>query len=260
MARWIFSIGIGLTLAGSGCSKLVGIEELHAHDANMTDVAIDTPVIPGCDAGVLVAPLAEDTMMLDDGNANPSIRYGASDTLNLGLSGTSRVLLRFTLTQAMVDALGSGGAVEATLSITLRSSGGGCGGACPNAATTFQVYALTDGWNEGNATPYVGASWSNRIGLASTMQTAWQTAGADGTSDRSQLALVTHQVTASEAAAAGPIAVTFPLDGQARSEMMARVAGSRLSLIVVPTAGGSLFLLSREAAATASQLSVSVCP
>ena len=249
---------LALALACFGCGKVLGIVDVHPHDAG-GDALID---VPGCDAGVLMATVSEDTELLPDvspTNPDPSIRYGTYDTINVGQNNVSRVLFRFMLPQAMVDALAaSSDSIEATLLVTIRASGGACTGMCPNAATTFQVYAASNAWNEGGAA-HVGACWYQRFQDA-TMMLPWQVPGGDGASDRSQVVLATEIVSAATATAAGQLRITFPITAQARTEMMARIAANRMSLMLVPTSGGALFLDSREGLASATQLAFSVCP
>jgi hypothetical protein len=250
---------IAMTIAlCAGCSKLLGIEDLHPRDAgpDLVDVNPDVPVV-GCDAGLASVAVLEDTMLLDEGgNMNPSIRHGADPTIDLGLNGTSRLLLRFDLSSAAAATTalaGASGTIAATLTITTAATPQG-------AATTFQLFAATDGWNEGTGN-YVGASWYQRIGISSGNQMPWQIAGADGTSDRGQTVLATRAVTTAEAAAANnQIHTTFMLDGNARADIAARMVSNRMSLLLVPTAGGTLFVTSRETSASATQLAFSVCP
>jgi hypothetical protein len=245
------ALAVSLLLA-TGCSRLLGFEDLHASDAGSIDAERDAPVT--CDAGMVTVQVAEDTMLVDEnGNPNPSIRHGADPINDLGLNGTSRIVLRFDLSSApaVTSALaGSSGTLAATLTVRMAMTGG---------ATTFQVFAASDGWNEGTGN-YVGASWFQRIGQSSTVQTPWQQPGADGLADRSQVPLATRVVTASEATANATLAVTLPLDGTARSEVLARLASGRLSLLLVPTAGGTLFLSSRESVPAATELAFAICP
>jgi len=247
---------LGLVLLCSGCSTLLGFEDLHAIDAAQpdgpVDAAIDTAI--GCDAGVASVNVVEDTMIVpQSGDPNPSIRFGANTGINLGLNGTSRLLLRFDLASvpAVTSALATTtGSITATLTLHFYMSGN---------ATTFQIYALSDGWNEGTGN-YYGASWYQRIGIDSGNQTPWQVQGADGLNDRSQLALATRVATAAEATAGSQLQVTFSLDGAARTEALGRLSSNRLSLILVPTSGGQLFVAAREGMPTGTQLAFSLCP
>lgn len=244
---------LGLLLLCTGCSTMLGFEDLHAAPPDgPADATIDTAI--GCDAGVASVDVLEDTMIVpQSGDPNPSIRFGASTGINLGLNGASRLLLRFDLASmpAVTSALATTtGTITATLVLHFSMTGN---------ATTFQVYALADGWNEGTGN-YFGASWNQRIGIDSGNQTPWQAAGADGLNDRSQLALATRVTDAAEATAGGQLQVTFSVDGAARSEVLGRLANNRLSLVLVPTAGGQLFVAAREGMPGGTQLAFAICP
>lgn len=242
-------------LSLAGCDAVFGIDRLARHDAGIDAAPVDAAAdAAACTRRALSATLLEDTALIASscGGAN---RLGKATNLNIGQDGTSRVLLRFSLSPEISAAIADDVVVGGTLKITLRPND--C--ACTNAPTNFQIYAATDGWNEGNGTDYNGADWCNRIGIASGNQTPWQASGADGSSDRSQYVLGTRNVTAAEVMPPGAIMVPFTVDSQLRAELRARAINNRLSLLLVPTAGGTLFLYSREGLATASTLTIDEC-
>ncbi len=207
-----------------------------------------------CTERELPAMLVEDTFLPEALCGGP-MREGEATSLEVGESGSSRVLLRFELTQDILDGLANGTTTGGTLTVTLRPDD--C--PCTNAPTSFDVFAATDGWNEGTTTGSTGADWCFRIGLGSNLQTPWEQSGANGPNDRSQIALASHEVTSADLATPGAITTPFELDTSLRGELMARVAENRLSLALVPTAGGTLFLYSREGSATATSLSFRDC-
>lgn len=219
----------------------------------------------------MTATLLADTMLLEvPENCNPANRYGGSNTINIGqpssqLPGASRsrVLVRFRLTQAMLDAIQTDGpAYEGSLGIQLRASGGGCGGACPNAAATFDVFPVRNDWLEGFQSDYSGAEWCNRRQSAAGDGVRWDANGADAAQDRGMLVIASATVTDAQAQAAGPVEVPFTLDAGKRAELTRWINPTtmELSLIAISTSGGTLFLLSRDAAgAAASQLKLTAC-
>lgn len=223
-----------------------------SHDAAVVpDASPDAYV---CTDRDLRAMLVEDTFLPEALCGGP-MREGEATSLELGESGSSRVLLRFELTPDILDALADGTATGGTLTVTLRPDD--C--PCTNAPTSFDVFAATDGWNEGTATGSTGADWCFRIGLGSNLQTPWQESGANGPNDRSQVVLASHDVTSTDLATPGTVTVPFTLDASLRGELMAQVAENRLSLALVPTAGGTLFLHSRESLVSATTLSFHEC-
>lgn len=242
-------VGAGL---GAGCASAFGLEPPQLHDATVEALADG----PSCIS--VMATLVEDTMLLDQGNTNPSIRFGASDTINIGQAGVSRILLRFQASQSIVDALGpAGGAVEASLSLMIRTSGGACGSTCPSNATSFEVLVANNYWNEGSpSAAYLGAEWFNRYQTTMTNGQPWQAPGADGSIDRSTVVLGTAAVAAG---ASGTTLVTMPLDSTRRADLNARLEGGQVSLILVPTSGGPLFLYAREGSASSATLAFSIC-
>jgi hypothetical protein len=147
------------------------------------------------------------------------------------------------------------------LSLGIRASGGGCGGACPNVATTFQVFAVTDDWDHGTVPVgdpgYEGAGWCHRKQTVAGDGVAWQMAGAEGTDDRSSVALATIVVDAQTATMGGAFVAPLDLGPSQRTELLARMAGTRLSLILVRTSGGPLFLTSLESGKTS--LAITTC-
>ncbi len=233
--------------------------------ATSADAGTEDASAVGCDASTFVTTASADTMLLDVNNPNPSIRFGKTDTLDVGLQGCtgcgqSPVLLRFPLTNDMIGALAvDGGATSATLTVTMRASGGACGGNCPNGATNFFVFAANDAWNEGNGGSYSGAEWTNKVGNSSTSQTPWEVPGAKGATDRSTMVLASATVTSNQAATAGPIEITFAIDAAKAAELRTWSTNGNLSLLLAPTSGGTLFIMSREGKADASQLSISAC-
>lgn len=247
---------LGVLVLLAGCDAVFGLDPVDLPavvDAAPIDAPPDTP--PGCTEHELSANVAADTMLLDVNQCDPSIRYGAATTINVGQNGSSRVLARFVLDDKAVQAINEGVAVRGQLKITLRPND--C--SCTNMPANFQIFAATNGWNEGSAAAYDGAGWCHRQRTPSTQGIEWQLHGADGTSDRSQIPLATRAVTAAEVATPGEILTTFELSDTLRGELAARIVGNRLSLILVPTGGGTLFLYSREARAEATQLSITEC-
>jgi hypothetical protein len=204
-------------------------------------------------------------MLLHDAgsNCNPSIRFGASSTINLGQVGggntRSRVLLQFALTSDQIAAIGTGAATAASLTVTIRASGIDCSGTCPNAATTFDVRTARHGWNEGATGPYQGAGWCNFNQSAMGNGAPWQVAGADGPLDRGSIVLATADVGLVQASTAGPVEIPIGLDATRLAELVDWTAGSRLSLLLIPTGGGSLFLHSRESSPDSAQLTLQRC-
>ncbi len=222
-----------------------------------TDAAVHPDAPPDayvCTERELPAMLVEDTY-LPETLCGESMRQGEATSLAVGEGGNSPALLRFELTQDILDALNDGTATGGTLTVTLRPDD--C--PCTNEPTSFDVFAATDAWNEGSATGSNGANWCYRIGLGTNAQFPWQESGASGPEDRSQVALASRDVTSTELETPGAITVPFTLDTSLRGELMARVAENRLSLALVPTAGGAVFLYSREGSATATSLSFRDC-
>lgn len=152
-----------------------------------------------------------------------------------------------------------GGAAAGKLTVTIRKSGGSCGGNCPNGATNFQVYAANDAWNEGDGGGYSGAEWTNRVGNTAGSQIPWELPGAKGPTDRSSVLLGTAVVSANQATTAGPLDVVLTIDASTSAEIGKWLAGGNLSLLLAPSSGGTLFLYSREGMVGASQFSLTVC-
>jgi hypothetical protein len=243
----------------AGCDLVFSLDDDPDVDAGIDATAPDAP--PTCTRQTLTAVLLEDTSLVPSicGGAN---RTGKATNINLGQEGNSRVLLRFSLTPQLVAAFDDDVVVGGSLTIAPRPND--C--ACTNAPTNFQVHVATDAWNEGTGGDYSGADYCNRIGVASGNQTPWQVDGADGSSDRSQIALATRAVSATEVALFGsappiiaPITTDFTVDAQMRAELRAFAIDGRLSLLLRPTAGGTLFLYSRESLSTSATLTFDEC-
>lgn len=200
-----------------------------------------------------------DTMLIDENdNMNPSIRRGADDIINIGLE-QSRVLLRFALSPVMLERLEPGvpGPASALLTISLRPND--CPGGCTNGPTSFQVHAATNDWLEGNGMTYNGAAWFARRQVSSSdpARVDWQLPGANGPLDRNPARLGGDVMVANPAG--GPLSIPLPLSDVAIAALRERVAGSQLSLLLVPIAGGTLFLRAREDSAAATTLAFSIC-
>lgn len=247
----------GFVVLLAGCDlvfELSGPSTDSQVDAAGTD-ALPADGTPSCTRQTLAATLLEDTALIPSmcGGAN---RVGKATNINIGQNGNSRVLLRFELSPELVAAFDDDVIVGGTLTITPRPND--C--ACTNMPTSFQVHAATDGWNEGTGGNYSGADFCNRIGIAENNQTRWQIDGADGSDDRSQFALATRAVTANEVALPfAPIVTELAIDADLREELRRFAENSRISLLLRPIAGGTLFLYSREGLATATTLTFDEC-
>ncbi len=242
---------------------LAGCDRVFSADPRPPDAAIDA----GPDAPIDAAPCNEvtttpvlaiaDTMLLPEGtNQNPSIRYGGSQIINIGQSSDSRVLWRFPLSIELLDLLAPGSQLRGLrLTISLRNND--CPGTCTNGATNFQVFAARNEWLEGTATQYTGAAWYRRIQTSETDPNVmnWQVPGANGAMDRSPTPIAEAIV---PVMTGGDVVVNATLDLAKLDALRMRRSGGELSLIAVPTFGGTLFLKSREGNGAAS-LSFTYC-
>lgn len=256
--RGMLRLGVVVLLAG--CDAVFGLHRVGpVNDAAPVDAPVDAPADApdGCELHDYVSSVVDDTMLLDDEHdqCDPSIRYGAATTINVGQNGSSRVLMRFALDNEAQQAITQGTAIRAQLKITLRPND--C--QCTNQPTNFQIFAATHGWYEGNGAAHDGAGWCQRVRRSDGEMQLWQAPGADGTSDRSQVALATRVVTAAEVATPGEIVTTIELNDERRNEIAARMVGEWLSLILVPTGGGTLFLYSSEGHAQPMELTITEC-
>jgi hypothetical protein len=241
----------------AGCDSVFDLDQVRPDVMPIQVVDAEVPDTATCERQAMEVTVVEDTMLLSD-NCGGANRSGTSTNINIGQGGTSRVLLRFELSAEMVQALADGSATDARLSLALRPND--CD--CTNMATTFQVFAASNDWNEGTDASYFGADWCNRFGYGPAAQTAWQLHGADGASDRSHTVLATRIVTGAEVTPpSATIDVGFTLDETLRTDLRARMSATRLSLILVPTSGGTLFLYSRDGAVSmpASTLTLFQC-
>lgn len=250
------------------CDLAFGLRDRSApDDANVVDAMPDPDVPPSCTPFSDTVNVLADTTLIHDtgGNCDPSIRFGTFINANVGQVGgmgtRSRVLLRFNLTPAMVDALAPGGGfTSATLMLPLKPNA--CSGPCTSAPTGVSVYPVTNTWNEGtSASTHDGAGWCMRqqsVGSSST----WQAQGADGIADRGAKPLGDLAVDATLAAADS---LTIVLGASQESLMAiqdldAWLVGNQLSLILIPTPPvGTLFTKAREDPSGGAQLTITSC-
>lgn len=249
----------------SGCDLVYSLDRPPVDAAPAIDIPVpDEMVVDAAPCVLESTPAVEaiaDTMLLDaGGNTNPATRYGGSAIVNLGQGGSSRVIARFTLSAFMLELLGAddGRLRGTTLTVTLRPND--CPGGCTNRATNFDVFPATNEWTEGTTAIYTGAAWYARMqnGNPDPGRLDWQTPGANGLMDRAPAALGTAEV--ADFPPGGVMSFNMDLAPAALAAMRARKSGSELSLIFVPTLGGTLFLSAREDIAAATTLSFSYCP
>jgi hypothetical protein len=241
-----------------GCHVVFGVDpsatEAPGDAAEDDGASIDAP---SCSASTPhTMQVIEDTFILPDNTTcNPSIRFGTLPNLNLGQDDVSRVLLRFELPAELVSQLQANAALgDATLTLAVSDVAPSSGG------IELEVYPLTNEWNEGlPATAYSGASWCNAVGTDSVTQTPWKLNGADGAADRGQDVLGTRPVLDPEATPGNLIDVRLP--GSRIGAIRSWISQEKgyLSLIVIPTLPGTLFLQSREANDTPARLEIAVC-
>lgn len=211
------------------------------------DASLDAPSdAPACTPLQLNATLIDDTF-LGEGNCGGAIRQGIATNMNIGQNGTSRVLLRFALDADIVAAIADGTITAGTL--TLHPRPNDCD--CTNAPTNFQVFAASDDWLEGGGTTAMGADYCNRQSTGAAQE--WEVPGANGATDRSMIPLATRTVSAAELTPLGtPIITPLALASAQRDELKAWSFEGRLSLLLAPTAGGTLFLFTQDADPTKS--------
>lgn len=237
---WLSAALVALT----GCDRVFSLD---APPDAAADGSVDAPTdAPTCDELATTPALASaDTMLLDEnGNMNPANRYGGSEIINIGQGSSSRVLWRFPLSTELLALLAPGSQLRGLrLTVTLRNND--CPGGCTNGATNFQVFAARNDWTEGVAAPYSGAAWYRRIQTSETDPSAmnWQVPGANGGMDRDSTPIAEAIV---PVMTGGSVVVNTTLDLAKLGALRTRRSGGELSLIAVPTFGGTLFLKSRE--------------
>lgn len=201
-----------------------------------------------------------DTMLLNNGNANPAIRFGIGPNANVGQVDTghepSVMLVRFDVT-GVPAAAWSDPQTVATLAITRWSDGTNY---LASAAGTLQVYPMSSDWSEGDNTAYNGAAWSNRTQTAVGNGVPWAGAGATG-ADRGAMPIASQALLAMAITPTAPPAISVPLS-QNLSSAATWVAGNKLTLQLVATSGLLLYLNQREVAAgaVAASLTINYCP
>jgi hypothetical protein len=252
--------GVLVLLAVAGCDRVWDLVDVIAavDAAPPVDAVVDAPPCPGTRRDLPASPV-DDTMLLDVTNCNTSIRYGVDPIVNIGQNGTSRVLVRFSVSAEILAALDQGVATGGQLTLSLRPND--CPGGCTNMPTRFSVYAATDGWNAGTVSNnYSGAGWCHRLQTDNVTFQPWQLNGANGAMDREQLQLVTRDVVAAELANPWVIAIDLAFGAEMRLALRARIgANNHLSLIFVPETGGTLFLHSLDGKAGATTLAIREC-
>lgn len=256
---------VALALASSGCHLVFGsgpapllddaagdAASSDATDAASDDAAPDArPDASGCVGTEHVATILNDTYIIPDvwpnvdEECSPAARYGKANSLNLGapVSNTpsiSRVLLRF---QVPISLLTSLAANETLGSATLRLQPVMPCPSCMPATTTVTVHGLTDSWVEGEGGSYSGAGWCMKNGLSEDNQIRWGLPGADGPAERSDALAA---LTVSNPVVSSPI--ELPIPAATAPELATWISGNHLSLILIASSGGPLYLYSREGA------------
>lgn len=236
-------------------------------DASVVDAMPDPDSPPPCTPFAGTVNVLADTTLIHDpgGNCDPSIRFGTYINANVGQTGgagtRSRVLLRFDLTPAMVDALAPGGGfTSATLMLPLKPNA--CSGPCASEPTGVSVYPVINAWNEGTSpSTHDGAGWCMRQQSGGS-STSWLAPGADGIADRGAKPLGDLAVDATLAAADS---LTIVLGASQESleaihDLGPWREGNQLSLILIPTPPvGTLFTKAREDASGGAQLTITSC-
>jgi hypothetical protein len=255
----------------AGCDLVYGLEERVATDAAPeADAAIepDAPdAPPSCSMFSATVVVSADTMLIRDntGNCDPSNRQGAGPNVNVGqpsMLTRSRVLLRFSLTDEIVDAIAPGGGFTGgTLTLPLKPDA--CAAPCPSTALGFSIFAANNDWNEGLPTGHIGAAWCVRKQLSTAPGTPWQMQGADGVMapnpDRSATSLADVTITPA-VAMQDEIEIPFGLAPGAVDDLRMWVSSQQISLLLVPTTTtGQLFIKAREAAGGGAQLTIRGC-
>jgi hypothetical protein len=251
-----------IALVVSGCHSVFGLTELTPPVDAVPVPDLPAPDAPSCLAiRDLPAPTVDDTMLLHemDLNCNPSIRYGDDSIINIGQpvanAPRSRVLIRFDVSVAIRSALDDGVAIGGLLTLALRPND--C--PCINQPTTFQIFAASEDWNDGTGAVYSGAGWCNRRQTNSGDGIGWQMNGADGPLDRGSIPITTRDVTAGELGLPWSIEIPFALDAGTRTELRSRIANDHISLILIATSGGPLYLRAIDQNPSASILTIREC-
>jgi len=230
-------------------------------DARARDARSDAPLCSGL-AVTFSATAIADTWLDNEGNANPSIRYGAGPNANVGQNGSSVALFQFPIAVLQAEsALAAGTAIDVHLVVTRFQQSGSYLAVTPG---TLLVYPMGSAWNEGNGTAYDGAAW---VPMNQTSQTGavvlWGTAGASGAADRGQLPLASMAVPSAAAVLASfgaPAPITVPLTMNL-STVAPWISNHQLTLQLAPSGGLLMYLNQREVSdALAASLSVTYCP
>jgi hypothetical protein len=158
---------------------------------------------------------------------NGAISGGDNTYGNINVN--SRGILRFALSADAAAAVNDGTAQSMTLTLT-RSNCENDPNACAGTAVTgtFQVFPLTNDWDEGTGSGYTGADWCRR--LAGNPGPQWQSPGAEGAADRGG-PVGALQIDASLSAAA------FSLDVSAAANWKLWAVGGKLSVLIQATDG-----------------------
>ncbi len=133
-------------------------------------------------AGCLVeSATIEADATISDSECNTSIYHGAEDYMNL--STHFHGLVRFTISDAVLNAFSTG--QVKTLVLTLSRAPNCGGGGCPSTPGTLDAYPLRNDWLEGQSpyTPYSGADWCRYGAGQSTTAFQWGGDGASGSDD-----------------------------------------------------------------------------
>lgn len=228
--------------AVTGCDLAFGLGDRVAPDA-----ALDAPVddaIPCTQMSGTVVAIADSMLIHDNtGECNPANRFGAFTSATLGLNagqGTrSRLVLRFSLTDHMITTLTpSGGFVAGTLRLPLEPDA--CAAPCPSTGLGFSIYPVRNQWNEGSDAPRDGAGWCMRQ-QSGAAGTPWGVPGADGAEDRGTVSLADISLADAQVQGDSVSVALSTVDG-----VMPWLDGRQVSLLLVPTAPGTLFTRTHE--------------
>ncbi|MBL8611808.1 MAG: hypothetical protein JNL38_30975 [Myxococcales bacterium] len=220
-------------------------------DAASADAAVPT-ADAGPDACALEPPVkrtaAGDTFLLDEGgNCNPATRYGGSEVVNVGLSDTSVILLRFDLGADLAARVARRDpSLTLTLVVERLATHPACSGPCPFKTGRLHVFPVVGDWDEGTSASYTGAAWCQK-----RPNVAWSVPGAAGAADRGPLVGGVDLTASTGAAIAIPVsdvgALAPWLSGTTISFAVTAVGGARVVVASREDAGGA-----RAAALTAA--------
>lgn len=266
---------LSLASALAGCALVFGIEGgRYAPDGGGADAAdADAGAAPdvqdaqpadapapdsGPDACTPVAqtPILTiaDTTLLDVGaNCDPSVRYGGAPILNLGLvagGAPSIIILRFDLGAVAARITANDPTLSFKIVLSHLDMHAACGGPCPYAMGTVQLYPMTNNWEEGTSAMYSGAGWCQR----NTVKQTWATNGAGGSERGALVGFATM-------GASPPASVEVPITPSDVANLKPWLSGTQLAVAVVPQNGARAVFGSKEnGAPTTATLVPSFCP